>query len=83
MICPSIIIECVDILLKQSDIDVVNPFINNELPFGCGAEVSRVRVIRELYSLTRNCDQQFKGIYFSMPINILVNTKLSPHFMLI
>ena len=64
MICPSIVMKAVNIILNQDNIDVVNPFINTQLLFGCGAEVSRVGIIREIYNFTRSCEQHLKEHLF-------------------
>ena len=64
MICPSIILDSIKLLSSNNCIDIVNPFLNPNLPFGCGAEVSTVSVIVRLYKKTRTGPSKFREHLF-------------------
>jgi spore coat polysaccharide biosynthesis protein SpsF len=69
MICPSIVSASIKLLSLNKSIDIVNPFLNSNLPFGCGAEVSTVSVIQKLYQKTRNGPSNFREHLFFYAYN--------------
>jgi len=69
MICPSVVIASIKLLLANHDLDIINPFLDKGLPFGCGAEVSRVSIIDQIYYNTRLGPQNFKEHLFFYAYN--------------
>ena len=63
LICPEIIDLCLD-TLESRGLDIVNPFLDNTYPFGCGAEVATMETFRKVERETRSKTTNYREHIF-------------------